>query len=395
MKSRLAQRLRFEPRDLLLSSVILLVACGVVMIFSAGAFHATVYGDPYYYLKKHLTWLPIGVLAACFFYLVDYRALQRWALGVLFLVAVLLAMVFVPGVGEERNGAFRWITFGTSMNFQPSEAAKFAVVLLVAAILSNSPGRARRFWSGFVPLCFLVLLPFALILVEPDFGTAAFVLAVGFGTMLIGGVRFRYMLVCALLLAPPLYFYVQYRWDTIVTRVLAFLRPEESYQVFHSLVALGSGGMAGKGLGAGAQKLDYLPEVQTDFILSNLGEELGFLGSGTIVFLFVMLLWGGVGIAWRSSDRFGLLLGAGVTMAISFQAVLNIAVVTASMPTKGIPLPFLTFGGSGLCMTLAQVGVLLSIDRVQRELEASAEAPVTGGRPPTPATAVAATEDVS
>jgi cell division protein FtsW len=179
-------------------------------------------------------------------------------------------------------------------------------------------------------------------------------------------VRKVYLLSSVVLFAPLLATGAWLRWETIQTRVLAFLNPDEVYQVRHSLLALGSGGLFGKGLGAGHQKLKFLPEPYTDFILSIIGEELGLVGCLTVLTLFVVLLWASVGIASRARDYFGFVVASGIAMSLALQAATNIAVVTASAPTKGIPLPFLTFGGSGLCMTLAQVGILLSVERVRR-----------------------------
>jgi cell division protein FtsW len=223
-----------------------------------------------------------------------------------------------------------------------------------------------------------VLPIFGLVLVEPDFGTSMFILALAFFVLLLSGVRKLYLIASAAIFAPIIAGFVYWRWEMIQARLLGFLEPDKVYQVKHSLTALGSGGVWGLGLGASAEKLQFLPEPHTDFILSILGEELGFAGTVGILLLFVVLLWSGVGMVWRTRDLFGFLVGAGIVLALAFQAALNIAVVTASMPTKGIPLPLLTHGGSGLCATLAQVGLLLSIDRIQRkeslDLDAASEA---------------------
>ena len=355
-----------EPRDILFPAVVLLSGLGTVMVFSAGAFHDTVNGDTGFYLRRQLSWLPLACLAGIFCYQIDYRALRRFAAWLLVATIVCLVLALLPGIGVTRNGSSRWIGVG-GMTFQPSEAAKLALIVFLAAFLANDPTRLRRFWRGFVPASATVFVVFLLVLVEPDLGTSVFLLGISFLVMLLAGMRLVYLVASAVAFAPVLGIYGYLRWEQIYERLLGFLRPDEIYQVRHSLLALGSGGWLGRGLGAGVQKHDYLPEIHTDFVLSNLGEELGFAGSAAVIALFLCVLWGGARIAWRSRDYFGFLLAGGMTISIVMQAALNVAVVTASVPTKGIPLPLLTFGGSGLCMTLAQVGLLLSIDRVEQQ----------------------------
>jgi len=343
-----------------MACVFLLVAIGSVMVFSASAFHWSVGGDSTFFLRRQLAWIPIALLACWFFRSLDYRILCKRHWYPLAVSMVLLALVLLAG--REVNASRRWLHFG-ALQFQPSELAKIAVVIFTAGFLSNDPSRAGSFLRGFLPVCGALLPVFALILVEPDLGTALFVLVLGLAILLVAGAKLIYFGACLVIFAPLLALFIHLRWETVRTRVLGFLDPEKIYQVKHSLTALGSGGVSGLGLGAGGQKLSFLPEPHTDFVLAILGEELGFAGCAVVVLLFVALLWSGLRIAWRASDLFGFLLASGIVIGIAFQAVLNMAVVTASAPTKGIPLPFLTFGGSGLCMTLIQVGILLSIAR--------------------------------
>jgi cell division protein FtsW len=343
--------------------VFLLVAIGSVMVFSASAFHWSVGGDSTFFLRRQLAWIPIALLACWFFRSLDHGLLAKRHWQPLAASLALLALVLV--VGREVNASRRWIHFG-ALQFQPSELAKISVIIFTAGFLSNDPSRARSFLRGFLPVCGALLPVFALILVEPDLGTALFVLVLGLSILLVAGAKLLYFGACLVIFAPLLAFFVYLRWETVHTRVLGFLEPEKIYQVKHSLTALGSGGATGLGLGAGGQKLSFLPEPHTDFVLAILGEELGFAGCAAVVLLFIALLWSGLRIAWRASDLFGFLLASGIVIGIAFQAALNMAVVTASAPTKGIPLPFLTFGGSGLCMTLIQVGILLSIARGSR-----------------------------
>lgn len=354
--------LRWEARDVLLTSVFLLTALGVVLVFSASAFHRLAQGDPYYFLRRQLAWLIIASIGGVFCYQLDYRVLRAFHVHLYVVVVVLLALVLVPGIGIEVNAARRWLPLGG----QPSELAKLVMMVFVASFLANDPTRGRRFWKGFVPLMVCIFFVFALVLVEPDFGTSVFIVVLAFSLVLLGGMRWRYLAAIVVLFAPLVAFFVHWRWTQIHARFLGFLEPEKVYQVRHSLIALGSGGWTGRGLGAGAQKLQFLPEAHTDFVLAILGEELGFVGVSCVLLLFLAVLLSAARIVLRTQDLFGFLLGAGITVALSLQAALNIAVVTASAPTKGIPLPFLTFGGSGLCLTLAQVGILLSIDRIER-----------------------------
>jgi len=354
--------LRWEARDVLLTSVFLLTALGVVLVFSASAFHRMAQDDPYYFLRRQFAWLIIAAIGGVFFYQLDYRVLRVFHVHLYVAIVVLLALVLVPGIGIEVNASRRWLPLGG----QPSELAKLVMMVFVASFLANDPTRGRRFWKGFVPLMVCIFVVFALVLVEPDFGTSVFIVVLAFSLILLGGMRWRYLAATVVLFAPLVAFFVHWRWEQIQARFLGFLEPEKVYQVRHSLLALGSGGWTGRGLGAGGQKLQFLPEAHTDFVLAILGEELGFIGVSCVLLLFVAVLLSAARIVLRTQDLFGFLLGAGITVALSLQAALNIAVVTASAPTKGIPLPFLTFGGSGLCLTLAQVGILLSIDRIGR-----------------------------
>ena len=356
----------FNPRDVFITCVFLLLSLGTVMVFSSSAFHWSVEGDAYYFLRRQLAWLPIAVFGCLLVRQLDYRILRQHYWEPLALSVVLLAVVLIPEIGRDVNQSRRWLPLGAGLQFQPSELAKLAVILFVAGFMAGNPLRKRLFFKGFLVVGLSVFPVFLLVLLEPDFGSAVFILGLASFVLVMSGVRKVYLLLSAVLLAPVIALFVRARWELIHTRLLGFLEPEKVYQVKQSLTALGSGGMWGVGLGASGQKLRFLPEPHTDFILAILGEELGFFGCLGVLLLFVVLLWSGAAIVWRTRDLFGFLLGAGVVISLSFQAAINVAVVTASFPTKGIPLPFLTHGGSGLCMTLVQVGLLLSIERVSR-----------------------------
>ncbi|MBN1441233.1 MAG: putative lipid II flippase FtsW [Planctomycetes bacterium] len=359
------------PREILLVCVILLLTLSTVMVFSAGAFYWSV-DDSFFFLKRQLLWLPIAGLVGLLFSLIDYRLYRRYYLAVLGSAAVLLVLVLIPQVGRTVNHSRRWLPLG-GLQFQPSELAKVAVVMLVAGFLSNRPERMRSFLRGFIPLCFAVLGVVGLILLEPDLGTAVFVFALAVGLMLIAGMKIFYLLASAGAFVPVLAIYLQNHWETVERRFQGLLDSEGVYQIRHSLIALGSGGLDGVGLGASVQKLRYLPEAHTDFILAVIGEELGYLGCLGVILLFAVLVGSGAAIALRAKDRFGFLLASGITMSIGYQALVNIAVVTGSAPTKGMSLPLVTFGGSGLCMTLAQIGILVSVARISESRAASGE----------------------
>ncbi len=371
---RLALASHGRAGEVFLSAAILLITLGTVMVFSASFFHQSVGGDPYLFLRRQFEWLPIAALFGAAAWRIDYRELARRHLWVFGIAALLLGLVLVPGIGTRVNGAQRWIRFGSSqLQFQPSELAKLAVVIFIAGFLARGPDRVRSFWKGLAPLGAGIFLLVGLILIEPDFGTALFVLLLAAVVILIAGVPKRYAILSGLVAAPPLILFMQWRWEQIRPRLMAFIEPESIYQVKQSLIGLAAGGILGTGLGAGGQKLKNLPEPQTDFIFTVVGEELGLVGSVAVIALFLCLLASGALVAWRARDRFGFLLASGIVISLTLQAAINIAVVTASAPTKGIPLPFLTFGRSGLVMTLIEVGLLLSVDRMSRAALAATE----------------------
>lgn len=352
-----------KPQVVLVGCVILLLALSIVMIFSAGAFYHRA-PDSFFLLRRQLLWVPVATLVGILFSSIDYRLYRRYYIHIVVFSVVLLALVLIPGVGRMVNSSRRWLPLGSSLQFQPSEFAKLAVVILVAAFVSDRSERTRCFTRGFLPMAGGVLVVFGLILAEPDLGTSIFVLGLAILLMLIAGTRPLHLGGSLLAVFPVLAIYVHLHWTTVKTRVLGFLDPESQYQTMHSLIALGAGNWFGVGLGAGTQKLRYLPEAHTDFIFAIIGEELGLVGCASVMAAFLLLIWSSAAIAWRSRDQFGFLLASGISLALGLQAAINIAVVTGSAPTKGIPLPLVSFGGSGLCMTLAQVGILLSIARV-------------------------------
>lgn len=368
---------RSRLADYIAVVIVFLMGVGAVMVFSAGANLSYELDLSRFYDfpgLRQIMFFPIAVVVLLVASCIDYRWFrirQTWwksPLTWLLLIAVaLLGIVLVPQLGTEVNQARRWlrITIGpASVSFQPSELAKWTMVFVLAAVCGKCGPDIRRYWTRFLPLCLLVGLVCGLIVVE-DFGTAAFVALMSFVILIIAGVRFWHVLtllpvgitgfIAALLQSPHR-----------LKRLEAFLYPERwgdtvAYQANQSLIAIGSGGLWGKGLGEGVCKYGHLPEDTTDFIFAIVGEELGLIGSVMVIGLFVLFLSLGMAVALRCRDRFGRLLASGIILTIGIQAALNIGVVTVVLPTKGIPLPFISAGGTSMLLSAAAVGVLLNI----------------------------------
>ena len=346
-----------------------LVFFGLVMLYSASAVVAdAAHRSSYFFLIKQSLWAAVGLLVMSILMRVDYRRLQRPVLvyGFLFLnVALLIAVLFSPPL----KNAHRWLRLGL-LSFQPSEMAKLSLVLAVAYFLDQKRERINDFFATlFLPLAVTVFLAF-LVLIEPDFGTAACFLFVGFCLFFVAGAPFRYMVGIAAAAAPLLYLLivrVDYRRD----RLLTFLDPFEDplgrgFQIIQSLIAVGTGGILGAGFMRSRQKMFYLPEPHTDFIFSVIGEELGLLGALALLGAFVVILWRGVVIARRAPDFFGSLLASGLTALIVGQALINLSVSLGLVPTTGITLPFISAGGSSMVTSLAAIGVMLGISQHAR-----------------------------
>ncbi len=356
-----------KPIDhILLAAVLTLLGFGVVMVFSASSIEASVVNhNPYYYLERQLVWAGLGLAIMAFFARFDYHRLVPLAQPVAIATVLLLILVLVPHIGRDVNGARRWLGFG-SLLFQPSELAKFSLVLLFALWLARMP-RTDRFLQGIgVPLA--IYLPIALLIIrEPDLGTALALGGTVFTMLFVAGVNLWQFFGIIALVLPAVgvaIIVAPYR----LQRFLAFLHPTADpqgagYHIIQSLYALGSGGLFGSGLGQGALKYFYLPEQHTDFIFAIVGEELGLIGAVAVLALFLVLTWRGLRVAMLAPDRFGALLAVGLTAMVAVQALMNIAVVTASMPITGIPLPFISYGGSSLVFALGAMGILLNISR--------------------------------
>ena len=351
----------------LLLVTLMLLTIGVVMLFSTSALQARDrYGDPYYLLKRQLAWMVFGGVGCAVAASVPYQKLRSLSAPPLVISALLLVIVLVPHVGIKVGGARRWLGAG-GMRFQPSEFAKLALVVWLAHWLAKEKRRIDQFNRGFAVPMGVVGVFLILVLAEPDFGSTALLAAVTFALMFVGGVRLLYLI--PTILSGAVGFIVLILNNPVrAARLMAFMNLDKfkqgpGYQVWQAILAFGSGGINGLGLGNSRQKMFYLPEAHTDFIFPIIGEELGLIGTLAVLGCFALLVGCGVCISLKASDLYGQYLGLGISLLVALQALINIGVVTAWLPTKGLPLPFISFGGSNLMMNLIAVGVLLSIFR--------------------------------
>jgi len=355
------------PDVLLLAACVLLLSIGIIMVYSAS--QVTAYeklDDTFYYLKKQAIWALIGLFAMISVMKIDYWKYKKMAVPFLIFAFALLVIVLLPGIGRTVKGAQRWLGVGP-LTLQPSEVIKLSLVLFMAYGLAKYRDRLRYFKGGMLPFLVILALACGLILLQPDLGTAVSLAGTVYIMLFAAGARGKHLFYLALagLGAVGLAIILEpYR----MSRFLAFLNPwadprGSGFHIIQSLYALGSGGLFGAGLGQSHQKWHYLPEQHTDFIFAILGEELGFFGGALVIILFLIFVWRGFKIAMSTQDHFASLLAVGVTSMIALQAIVNIGVVTGSLPITGIPLPLISFGGSSLVFTLTGVGILLNISR--------------------------------
>lgn len=351
---------------ILFLATMLLVAASVVMVYSASAVQADArYQMSYLFLWKQLMWAVIGTSLMLTMMRVDYHVYQRMTLigPLLGVTVVLLLAVFLFDV---RNGTQRWITLGF-FSLQPSELAKLAVILFTASVLERRMHRVNEVSFVLAPIGLVTGMLAGLILKEPDFGTAA--VLVGIVTMMLfaAGLTYRYVAGAFLVLVPAAMIIVMsspYRIERIKTFIDPWKDPlGQGFQIIHSLYAVATGGVFGKGLMAGVEKLYYLPEPHTDFIYAVIAEELGLVGTTLVLAAFALIAWRGLRACLLAPDRFGSLLALGITMMVALQAFVNISVVTKLLPTKGIPLPFVSAGGSSLLISMVAMGILLNISQ--------------------------------
>ncbi len=358
---------------LLLIVTFILIGFGLVAIYSTSAiFAGERFGDSLFFLERQLLWVLLGLVAMLAAWRIKYEWIRALSKPLLFLTLTLLVLVLFPQFGREAGGAQRWLRIGGGFSFQPSELAKLALLIYLADYLARKQDKLKNFWRGFLPPLLMVGGMVGLIFLQPDMGTGVFLGMISLILLFIAGVKIIHLTGLALSSLPVFYFLVM-GTDYRLRRILTFLDPGKDplgagFQITQSFLALGLGGMGGVGLGESRQKLFYLPAAHTDFIFSIVGEELGFLGTVSLIVLFLVFLWAGMRIASQAPDLFGYLLGAGITLAIVLRAMINMGVATGTLPTTGIPLPFISFGGSSLFFSMMGVGLLLNIARQKADV---------------------------
>jgi len=349
----------------LLITTFALVGIGIVMVYSTSAIIAgDRFGDPYYFLRRQVLYAGVGFVLTILLMFFPYEILKRLAYPIFISSILLLIAVLIPGIGHRAGGAMRWLKI-QSFSLQPSEFAKLGLIVFLAYLLSKKEEKIRSFSFGFLPPVLLSGLAIALVMKEPDFGAAFFLTVMLFLLLFISGARVIYLLGAFLISIPVAYtllMNVGYRYK----RVMGFIRPWEdptgtSFQIIQSFLSFGSGGLFGLGLGEGRQKLFFLPAPHTDFIFSIIGEELGLVGAMVVVLLFFIFTLRGIHIGLSLQDRFGAYLALGITLMVSLQAVINMGVVLGLLPTKGLTLPFISYGGTSMVANLAGVGILLHL----------------------------------
>ncbi len=354
---------------LLLFAIFMLLVVSVVMVYSSSSVVAlTTYDDPAFFMKRQIIWALIGLALMAVTMRLDHRHLsnQRVVIALVVISFLLLAATLAPGVGRMINGSRRWLRLSV-LSFQPSELAKFALVVYLSYYIAKKGERVRDFKNGLVPAYVVTAFFLAIAALQPDFGSAVTLAGVTGIMLFAGGANVIHIGGTVLAALPVMYISVvhkAYRWR----RITAFLNPWDDqngagYQIIQSFLAFGSGGVFGRGLGEGRQKLLFLPEQHSDFIYAVIGEELGLIGALAVIFLFLLILWRGVKIALAAGDSFSRHLALGITLLICLQGVINMAVVTGLLPTKGIALPLVSYGGSSLVITMGALGVLLNVSK--------------------------------
>jgi cell division protein FtsW len=348
-----------------------LIGIGLVMLYSSSSIIAQErFGDSMYFVKRQIVFALLGLAVLIVSKNLPYAIYHRLVYVILGVTLLSLIVVLLPQVGHRVGGARRWLRLGP-ISIQPAEFAKLALIIYISYSVAKKKERMRELSVGYTPHLLVSAVFIGLVAMQPDLGTAITFAVLTFLLLFVAGVRLRYLLATTLAVIPLLALAIVqkgYRWD----RLLAFLNPwrdpsNTSFQLLHSLLALGSGGPLGVGLGSGQQKLFYLPEPHTDFILAVIGEETGIFGVSIVLFLYALLIYQGVKIALRAPERFGTYLAFGLTLAVGLQALINSAVVMGLLPTKGLPLPFISYGGSSLLTNLLAVGILMNISSYARE----------------------------
>ncbi|HAL91629.1 MAG TPA: putative lipid II flippase FtsW [Verrucomicrobia bacterium] len=353
---------------ILILVVVLLVLFGLVMLVStSGPQGEKLFGNPYYFTQRQVAWLLVGMVAAWIGAKVDYHRWMKLAWPLLGATLILLALVYMPGIGLNIKGSHRWLRLPFGLSFQPSELAKFVAINALAFWFGTKQRERGGFMGGIAIPGAILGSMLGLIVFETDFGATVLIGATGGLMMFVAGAPFLYLLPAGVLAVGGLAWMIKQNPERM-GRIMAFLHPEqyaqgEAFQLMNALYAFVAGGAAGVGLGQSLQKQHYLPEAHTDFIFAIIGEELGIGASVGVVLLFALFMLCGLRISGRAADAGGRLMAFGITILITLQAAINIGVVTGRLPTKGLPLPFISFGGTSLMVTLFMTGVLLNIAR--------------------------------
>lgn len=370
----MSEKREFDSTLLLLA--VALTCFGIVMVYSASSVMAVkrYHGDGLFFLKRQSIYAMVGFLVMAVAMRIDYHQLRRLALPSLFLSALLLLAVFIPGLGSHAGGATRWLRFGP-VTIQPGEVAKLGLILYMAHSLAKKKDKIHNFKLGFFPYLVVLAALLGLLLLQPDLGTALTLGVVAMTMLLAAGTRLSYLFGVVILALPFVGWAIVHKAYRL-KRVMVYLDPwqdptGDGFQIIQSWIAFGTGGLVGNGLGESKQKLFYLPEAHTDFIFSVIGEELGYLGVFVTAAMFLVLVLRGLRIALNAPDDFGRHLAFGLSFLIGIGAFINIAVVMGLLPTKGLTLPFISYGGTSLLCTLLAVGVLLNISRQGRAAEGS------------------------
>lgn len=365
LKSVIDTRRKDEPDQVLFITIFLLLGIGIAVSYSASAVHAMkTFNDSFYFLKRQLLWLVAGFIAILVFQEIDYRIYKKYTKVMLILSFTLLTLVLIPGVGKSVKGSARWLEVGP-FAFQPSEFIKIFMVIYLVKVFSYGKGE-NYVVQLLIPVVISAVI-FVMIMMQPDFGTAVDLLIVTVFILFVSGFPLLYIL-GLFILSIPMFYLLVYQVDYRRERILAYLNPWEDrygigYHIIQSFIAFKKGGILGVGLGNGTQKISRLPEPHTDFIFAVIAEEVGILGTMFVVALFFITFWRGLKISASAPDEFGRLLAIGLSLLIVIQAYINIAVVSGSLPTTGIPLPFISYGGSSLISNMIAAGILLNISR--------------------------------
>jgi cell division protein FtsW len=358
--------MRKESRQLLIVTTIL-ICVGIVMVYSSSSCIAYEnFHDSAAYLKRHLAHIIIALILAAPLFKTDYRKMKKYAGFLLVFAVFILLLVFLPGISNKTYGANRWIKIGF-LSFQPSEIAGLALIFYTADVLERKQAHIRNFFYGFAPRIFAAGVIVSLILLQPDLGNSAALLFVVLIMMYVSGANMAH-LAPFIVPALPVVYFLMFKVPYRLSRIMNYLDPWRDaqgggFQIVQSFLALGGGGLFGVGLGCSRQKLFYLPQAHTDFIFSIIGEEVGIIGTLGVLFLFIVFIYLGTRIAIKARDLFGKFLGLGITVSIGLKAIINMAVSIGAIPTKGLPLPFISYGGTAIIVNIIAVALLLNIER--------------------------------